>query len=125
MFIFPGVGLGAIVSSASHVNDRMFYKAALALSGYVSDEHLAHGQVFPSIRDIRKVSVTVAAAVAKAAEEDHLTRHHRKDWYACCYKKVLWSRWICQDHGGARVPVDARVHAARMAHSRDGASPAV
>ena len=43
-------------------------------------DRITSAQVFPSIRDIRKVSVTVAAAVAKAAEEDGLSKHHRKDW---------------------------------------------
>ena len=47
MFVFPAVGLGVLTSSAAHVNERMFYKAAQALSGYVSDEHLAQGQVAP------------------------------------------------------------------------------
>jgi hypothetical protein len=45
MFIFPGIGLGTIVSHASQINDRMFFQAALALSGFVSKDHLAQGQV--------------------------------------------------------------------------------
>ena len=80
MFIFPGVGLGAVVANVPYVTDRMFYEAALSLSRFVSEDHLAQGQVYPSIRDIRQVSLTVAAAVARTAQQEGLTRKKRDEW---------------------------------------------
>jgi malic enzyme len=43
---------------------------------------LSH-QVFPSIRDIRNVSVTVGVAVAKAAQKEGLTKVTSDDMYEC------------------------------------------
>ena len=70
VFIFPGVGLGAIVSGASQVTDGMFLAAAQALAGCVSDDLIAMGSVYPSIQDVRSASREVAVAVAKRAVVD-------------------------------------------------------
>jgi malic enzyme len=45
MFIFPGVGLGAVVSGATTITDQMFYNAALALANTVTDQQLENGEV--------------------------------------------------------------------------------
>jgi malate dehydrogenase (oxaloacetate-decarboxylating)(NADP+) len=63
-FIFPGLGLGAVVCGATKITDDDFYVAALELARTVDEEQLAKGTVFPSIADIRKVSLDIAAAVA-------------------------------------------------------------
>ncbi|EQC31933.1 hypothetical protein SDRG_10450 [Saprolegnia diclina VS20] len=70
MFIFPGVGLAAVVCGASRVTDRMLYAAAQALVDCMSPEEIAAGQVFPSVRKIRDVSLKVATAVVRCAVED-------------------------------------------------------
>jgi malate dehydrogenase (oxaloacetate-decarboxylating)(NADP+) len=64
-YIFPGVGLGAIVSEAAELNDEDFYIAAVALSKLVDDEALAKGCAYPPLSAIRDVSAIVAAAVAE------------------------------------------------------------
>ncbi|RHY27715.1 hypothetical protein DYB32_006589 [Aphanomyces invadans] len=68
MFIFPGVGLGAVVCGATRVTDRMLYVAAQALATCMSPEEIAAGQVFPSVKQIRKV----ATAVVQCAVDDGL-----------------------------------------------------
>ncbi|OQR91730.1 NAD-dependent malic enzyme [Thraustotheca clavata] len=70
MFIFPGVGLAAVVCGASRVTDRMLYAAAQALTDCLSPEEIANGQVFPSVRNIRDVSLKVATSVVRCAVED-------------------------------------------------------
>jgi malate dehydrogenase (oxaloacetate-decarboxylating)(NADP+) len=64
-YIFPGVGLGALVSGAMELTDDDFYLAAVALSKLVDDESLAKGCAYPPLSQIRHVSAVVAAAVAE------------------------------------------------------------
>ncbi|HSO68419.1 MAG TPA: NAD-dependent malic enzyme [Arachnia sp.] len=67
--VFPGLGLGVAVCQASRVTDRMIAAAARAVASLV---HLRHrgAPLLPRIADLRRVSATVAIAVAKAAAED-------------------------------------------------------
>jgi malate dehydrogenase (oxaloacetate-decarboxylating)(NADP+) len=76
-YIFPGVGLGVIVSKASRVTDTMFYAAARSLAHQVTQESLDAGSLFPPLSDIRKVSVEIAAAVAEVAYEEGLAKAPR------------------------------------------------
>jgi malic enzyme len=66
-FIFPGVGLGAIVAEAPAVTDRMFLLAARELAASVSDERLAQGALFPPIATLREVSRRIAIVVGREA----------------------------------------------------------
>jgi malate dehydrogenase (oxaloacetate-decarboxylating) len=65
VFIFPGVGLAAIVSQVKEIGADIFTTAAFALAECVSEADLARGTVFPPIRDLRAISVRVATAVLK------------------------------------------------------------
>ena len=67
VFVFPGVGLGALTTGAREITDGMFLAAARALAGTVSDELVEVGQIFPSIASVHAVSRMVARAVAEAA----------------------------------------------------------
>lgn len=67
MFVFPGLGLGATLSGAKTVSDRMLYVAAEALANYVTEDELAEGKVFPKLDTIRDVSKKVAIAVIQEA----------------------------------------------------------
>jgi malic enzyme len=69
VFVFPGVGLGAIVAEAHEVTDGMFVAAADRLAAEVSADDLASGSVFPSIARIRGVTARIAAAVVREARE--------------------------------------------------------
>jgi malic enzyme len=67
VYIFPGVGLGALVSEARAVTDSMFTVAAETLAKEVLPEDLAAGILFPRLPELRRVTVGIAQAVAKEA----------------------------------------------------------
>jgi malate dehydrogenase (oxaloacetate-decarboxylating)(NADP+) len=73
-YIFPGVGMGVIVSRASRVTDEMFMTAAHTLAQQVTREDLAQGSLYPPLESIRDVCVHIAAAVAAVAHRRRLAR---------------------------------------------------
>ena len=72
-YIFPGVGLGAIVSGARTITDEMFLAAAHSLANQVTDADLERGRLYPALSRIRKVSALIAYDVAKIAYDKGLT----------------------------------------------------
>ena len=66
-YIFPGVGLGVVVSKASHVIDEMFIVAAETLAAMVTKDDLDKGQLYPSLTKIRNISCEIAVNVARVA----------------------------------------------------------
>jgi len=77
VYIFPGVGLGALVTEATAVTDAMFLAAARTLAGLVRPEDLAEGRVYPPLDMIRDVSLEIATAVAMVAHDSGLARVKR------------------------------------------------
>jgi malate dehydrogenase (oxaloacetate-decarboxylating)(NADP+) len=73
-YIFPGVGLGAIVARTSRITDEMFMAAARTLAGLVDAADLAQGSLYPALSRAREVSAHIATAVAAIAFEKQLAR---------------------------------------------------
>jgi len=69
-FIFPGVGLGALVSEAREITEGLFTAAAEQLASEVRDEDLAAGGLFPPIADLRRVTARIAEAVVRRARDE-------------------------------------------------------
>lgn len=76
-YVFPGVGLGAIVSGARIVTDEMFFAAAKALADLVLEADLAQGLVYPPLSKIREVSAVIAETVAEVAYRRELATKPR------------------------------------------------
>jgi malate dehydrogenase (oxaloacetate-decarboxylating)(NADP+) len=78
-YIFPGVGLGVIVSRARTVTNEMFLAAAHSLANQVTDADLERGRIYPSLNRIRQVSALIARDVAKIAYDEGLTDKEEPD----------------------------------------------
>ena len=65
-YIFPGVGLGALAAGAKSITDDDFTAAAQTLASLVEPEQLAKGCAYPPVKEIRRVSLEIAAAVAQS-----------------------------------------------------------
>uniref|UniRef100_A0A7N0TU33 Malic enzyme n=1 Tax=Kalanchoe fedtschenkoi TaxID=63787 RepID=A0A7N0TU33_KALFE len=68
-YIFPGFGLGLIMSGAIRVHDDMLLAASEALASQVTEENYKKGLIYPPFTNIRKISARIAAAVAAKAYE--------------------------------------------------------
>ncbi|KAL3840856.1 hypothetical protein ACJIZ3_025447 [Penstemon smallii] len=68
-YIFPGFGLGLIISGAIRVHDDMLLAASETLAAQVSQENLDNGLLYPPFSNIRKISAEIAAKVAAKAYE--------------------------------------------------------
>ncbi|WP_089206443.1 NAD-dependent malic enzyme [Streptosporangium subroseum] len=71
--LYPGLGLGTIVSRARRVSDGMLQAAAEAVGGLV-DVSTPGASLLPQVDNLREVSATVAVAVAKQAAQEKLAR---------------------------------------------------
>ena len=65
-FVFPGIGLGAIVVHARAVPDEAFAAAAHALYRCTGSSNVPGASIFPTIASLRDVSSHVAVAVGQA-----------------------------------------------------------
>ncbi|KAJ5485429.1 NADP-dependent malic enzyme [Penicillium diatomitis] len=74
MYVFPGIGLGSILSKAVRVTDSMIYASGEALSAALTAEELERGLLYPDITRIREVSVVVTRKVMRAAMADGVDR---------------------------------------------------
>ena len=64
VFVFPGVGLGAVASRACEITDRMLLVAATTLADMVPTERLEQGAIYPRLTELRSISRAIAVAVA-------------------------------------------------------------
>ncbi len=74
-FIFPGVGLGVLVSEAREVTDAMFAAAADTLAAELAADEAAAGSLFPRIAELRRVTGRVAEAVVRQAMAEGVARN--------------------------------------------------
>jgi len=69
VFVFPGVGLGAVAGRASEITDRMFLVAATTLADLVPAERLEQGAIYPRLTELRSISRAIAIAVAREGRD--------------------------------------------------------
>ncbi|KAE9367593.1 malic enzyme [Stipitochalara longipes BDJ] len=86
VYVFPGLGLGAILAKASRVTDAMVYTSAASLSGCLNSEEIRMGLIYPKIERVRDASVVVAREVMKCARRDGVSLLPEETW-------VEWEEW--------------------------------
>ena len=74
MYVFPGIGLGTILSKATTVTQSMIYASATSLSASLHPSEVSQGWLYPELARIRDVSVVVAIGVIRAAQEAGVDR---------------------------------------------------
>ena len=89
-FIFPGVGLGALVAQAHEITDGMFTAATSRLADLVRPEDLASGSLFPPIAELRPVTAQIAMAVAREAREAGVGRPLDDAELAATVRASMW-----------------------------------
>jgi malate dehydrogenase (oxaloacetate-decarboxylating)(NADP+) len=86
VYIFPGLGLGAILAKASRVTDDMVYTSAAALAGSLNSEEIHQGLIYPTIDRVREASVIVAREVMKSARREGVSMLPDATW-------TEWEEW--------------------------------
>ncbi|CAG9787154.1 unnamed protein product [Diatraea saccharalis] len=102
-YIFPGIALGVIATATHHIPETMFLTAAKTLADYVSEEDLALGRIYPSLAEVRDVSLAIAVNVAKMAydeglaslypEPKDLAQHVKNQMYNFHYESAMPVVW--------------------------------
>ncbi|KAK1265801.1 hypothetical protein QJS04_geneDACA002638 [Acorus gramineus] len=68
-YIFPGLGLGLVISGTIRVHDDMLLAASEALAQQVTQQNFENGLIYPPFKSIRNISANIAANVAAKAYE--------------------------------------------------------
>ena len=89
-YIFPGIGLGAIVADATVISENMFLAAAEALSDEVTDEDIAEGAIYPRLPTIRNVSAKIAERVADTACREGVAQASYPEGYAQVIRDYMY-----------------------------------
>ncbi|OVA14098.1 Malic oxidoreductase [Macleaya cordata] len=76
MYLFPGIGLGTLLSGAHFISDGMLQAASECLASYMTDEEIQKGILYPSISSIRHITTEVGAAVVREAVAEELAEGH-------------------------------------------------
>jgi malic enzyme len=86
-FIFPGLGLGALVADAGEITESMFAAAAARLAEQVPAKRLASGGLFPPVR---QVSARIAEAVVREARESGVGRPLADETIPSAVAEAVW-----------------------------------
>ncbi|TFY83789.1 hypothetical protein EWM64_g214 [Hericium alpestre] len=95
MYVFPGIGLGALLSKASRVTDTMIEQASVALASSLTKEETAAGLVYPRLDRIRDISARISLAVIRAAQNANVDnspalRHVTDNTLLAYIKEQMW-----------------------------------
>jgi malic enzyme len=90
VYVFPGVGLGAIVSETREVTDDMFLVAAHMLAGLVSADRLRIGALYPPISGLRDISRAIAVAVVRHARDAGHGRDYSDEEIEAAVNRAMW-----------------------------------
>ena len=90
VFVFPGIGLGAIVSCATEITSTMIAASSRALAAALSEDEISSGCLMPEVSRLWEVCGVVALAVARQAIEDGVAGFTQIDQLE---SKIAENRW--------------------------------
>ncbi|WP_176503594.1 NAD-dependent malic enzyme [Cobetia sp. 5-11-6-3] len=89
-YIFPGIGLGVLASSASRITDNMLMAAANALANNAPIVLKGEGALLPSLGDIQDISRQIAFDVARQAQADGVALTSSDEIIQANIEKNFW-----------------------------------
>jgi malate dehydrogenase (oxaloacetate-decarboxylating) len=89
-YVYPGIGLGAIVADAQRISDRMFLAAARTVAEFSPARHDRDANLLAPLVEIRQLSFHVALAVAKQAQAEGLADSMSDEDLATAVRAKMW-----------------------------------
>ena len=90
VFIFPGMGLGCILSGVQEVTNSLFLAAAHRLADCVGQERLDTGAIYPDQKELRNVAAHVAAAVVGEVRRQRGGQPHSPESSEQMVREAMW-----------------------------------
>lgn len=90
VYIFPGIGLGAIAVEAAYLPDSVFLVAALELARQIHQSDLDNGTLYPKMTTLRTISFEIAVAVANHLYELGLAKAEKPKNIRTHIKNIMY-----------------------------------
>jgi malic enzyme len=90
VFIFPAMGLAAIVAEARELTNDAFLVAARTLAGLVTEERLQSGAIYPPVADLRSVTRSIAVALVRHLRDSGYGRRYRDHEIEPAVNGAMW-----------------------------------
>ena len=90
VFVFPGIGLGTIVSGATRITDGMVGASSMALAHALKDEELAQRRLMPDVSRLWEICGIVGLAVARQAVADGVAAVDSIDALDVAIERYRW-----------------------------------
>jgi malic enzyme len=90
VFVFPGIGLGAIVAEVGEITSELFLVAAAELADAVTADRLRSGAIYPPVADLRAVTRAIAIAVVRRARDAGFGRRYRDEELEPAVDRAMW-----------------------------------
>jgi malic enzyme len=88
-FIFPGVGLGALIAHVGHMTDSLFLVAAKTLAEFTC-QHDCGGALYPSLNHLRQISRAIGFKVAQTARDEGIGRSYTDEALNAELDQFIW-----------------------------------
>ncbi|MCL4789739.1 MAG: NAD-dependent malic enzyme [Verrucomicrobia bacterium] len=89
-FVFPGVGLGVLISEASRVTDSLFLAAARTLAEFTVNQESWNGALYPTLRHLRQISQAIGLRVAQTARDEGFGRTLDDEAFRAAIEDFVW-----------------------------------
>ncbi len=89
-FVFPGIGLGVLVSEAARVTEALFLAAAHTLADYTREQPDWDGALYPGLQQLRAVSWAIGLEVARTARAAGLGRTLDDERLRAALDEFIW-----------------------------------